>query len=360
MPVASRARSRLRLAACAALALASGLAAPSPAGPLVPGARREVEFSGMCDASAAVALSDRLFAVADDEQNVLRVYDGDRGGSPLSSFDLSAPLGLARQDAKTDGAKKKKKKKASKQAKPGPELDLEAATRVGDEAFWLTSHGRNAAGKLRPERHRFFATRLPSEGEPLSLVGSAYASLVGDLAADPRFAAFDLARAAERGPKEAGGLNIEGMTRRVEGGVWIGFRNPIPGGKALLFALLDPDEVVAGGRPRFGDPLLLELGGLGVRALSRWHGRYLIVAGPYESGGTSWLYTWDGVQAPRRVPTLEFEHFNPEAFFAPEERDEILLLSDDGARELHGKECKRLKDAGKKRFRGVWLALPPT
>src|SRR5690606_42113497 len=47
-------------------------------------------FYGMCDASAAVTLSDQLFAVADAEDTVLRIYNVDTGGEPLASFDLSA------------------------------------------------------------------------------------------------------------------------------------------------------------------------------------------------------------------------------------------------------------------------------
>src|SRR5687768_12770455 len=89
---------------------------------------REVVFQGACDASGAVPLSDRRVVVADDEDNILRVYDAHVGGAPLSKTDLSASLGLP--------LKGKKKRRA-------PELDLEAATRIGDRAYWLTSHGRN-------------------------------------------------------------------------------------------------------------------------------------------------------------------------------------------------------------------------
>lgn len=52
-------------------------------------ARTDLIFTGMCDASGAVELSRDLFAVADDEDNVLRIYDANRGGAPLSSSDVS-------------------------------------------------------------------------------------------------------------------------------------------------------------------------------------------------------------------------------------------------------------------------------
>ena len=353
----TRPATRAALALALACGAAPGCAREAPA----PSRGREVVFAGMCDASAAVPLSERLFAVADDETNALRIYDADRGGEALAALDLSAGLDLPQRAAKAPKQKPPKAKapkvKAPKDPPPAPEVDLEAATRIGDHAFWLSSHARSASGKDRPERRRFFATGLPREGAALEWVGRPYDSLLADLLADPRYAVFGLAQASERAPKDAGGLNIEGMTERPEGGVWIGFRNPVPEGRALLVPLLDPEQVVAGGRPHFGDPVRLDLGGLGVRALSRWRGRTLIVAGHTDGGGPSSLYTWDGHEAPRPVNALDFRGFNPEAFFAPEERDEILLLSDDGVRRLKGTECKRLKDVAEKRFRGRWVAL---
>jgi Protein of unknown function (DUF3616) len=311
----------------------------------VAGATRELVFTGLCDASGAVALSQSRFAVADDEGNVLRVYDADRGGDPIDALDLSSDLQLPIEVNKKGRAKRP------------PETDLEAATRVGDLAFWLTSHARNSSGKPRPERQRFCATKIEHGGKRLTFEGDIYEALLDDLAADPRFTRFDLPHAAERGPKEPGGLNIEGMTERPEGGVYIGFRNPIPNGKALLFALRNPAQVVHGERPEFGDPLTLDLGGLGVRSLSYWRGRYLVVAGHHDSGGRSWLYTWDGHSTPKRVQRYDFTRFNPEGFFTPDDRDEVLVLSDDGNAAIDGKDCKKLKDPTRKQFRGVWLKV---
>jgi len=327
-----------------------GSAAPPPAAqPGVVGATGELTFTGMCDASGAVPLSEQLFAVADDEDNVLRVYDADRGGAPLGAADVSARLSLP--------LKAKKPKKKPKPVK-WPETDIEAATRIGDLAFWITSHGRNSKGKEKPERQRLFATTLPdgTADLALSVYGSAYERLLPDLFEDPRFREFELERASELAPKEEGGLNIEGMTARVEGGVFIGFRNPIPGGRALLFTLLNPEQVIEGQRAQFGDPIRLDLGGLGVRSLSSWRGRYLIAAGHYASGATSKLYSWDGKGELRQL-NVHFPNFNPEGLFTPEERDVVLLLSDDGTMPVDGKECKALKDPSRKHFRGAWVKL---
>lgn len=347
----------LRLAALAALAGAAAACAASGDEP------REVVFTGACDASAAVPLSPSLFAVGDDEDNVLRVYDADRGGAPLRAVSLSASLFPAKEKAKSEKKKKKGKEKTGKKpnrpgAGGGPESDIEAATRIGDLAFWMTSHARNRAGERKDARRLLFATSARGAEDPLRLLGRGYGGLLDDLLADPRYAGFGLAAGAELAPKEPGGLNLEGLGERPEGGVWIGFRSPTPGGRALLAPLLNPEGLPSGERARLGDPVLLDLGGLGVRSLSHWRGRTLLLAGPPAGGATSRLYTWNGRGAPAPVPGLELSAFNPEGFFTPEERDAILLLSDDGTALIDGEECKRLDDPGRKRFRGRWIELP--
>jgi len=330
---------------------------------------REVIFTGICDASAAVPLTSRLFAVADDEDSVLRVYDADRGGEPVRSADLSASLFPPDEATKSKQKKDKKKQKSPKQAadtasaeggpRRAPESDIEAAARLGDVAYWMTSHGRNRTGKRKDARLLFFATTAGDGSDDLRLLGRGYEHLLEDLLADARYANFDLAAASLLAPKEPGGLNLEGLGERPEGGVWIGFRNPIPGGRALVAPLLNPERLIEGERARLGDPILLDLGELGIRTLSRWRGRTLIVAGSYSDGGDSRLYTWDGQGTPAAVSGLDLSGFNPEGFFSPEDRDEILLLSDDGSVEIDGEKCKRLEDRGRKRFRGRWISLPP-
>lgn len=329
---------------------APGTSSPDAAAPDVVGAKSELTFTGMCDASGAVPLDDHLFAVADDEDNVLRVYDADRGGSPLGAADVSARLSLP-----VKGKNPFKPKKKPKPVK-WPETDIEAATRIGDLAFWITSHGRNSKGKEKPERQRLFATTLPDGSSDLllSVHGQAYERLLPDLFEDPRFRPFGLDRAAELAPKDEGGLNIEGMTARTEGGVFIGFRNPVPEGRALLFTLLNPEQVIEGQRAQLGDPIRLDLRGLGVRSLSSWRGRYLIAAGHYSDGARSRLYSWDG-KADLKPLDVDFPNFNPEGFFTPEGRDSILVLSDDGTQPVGDTECKSVRDPAQKRFRGAWV-----
>jgi hypothetical protein len=323
-------------------ATALGISAvTSSAGEPLASAGTIVEFIGTCDASAAVVREGGRFIVGDDEDNVLRVYDSRNGGVPLATWDLSGPLALAG------------KKKA-------PEIDIEAATEIGGVSLWLASHGRDSKGRLQPSRLMLLGTRTSEDGS-LVLVGRPYRRLVDDLIANPALARLGLAAAAERAPKEPGGLNIEGMTALADGrSVLIGFRNPVPGGRALAITLQNPLDVLAGAAPRLGEPLDLDLAGLGVRAISWWRGAYLFLAGAQGGGGSSRLFTWSGVPTdPPRAQPVDFHELNPEAFVTFEDLDAFLVLSDDGSRLIDGVACKKLKDPSRKRFRGMWIRQAP-
>jgi hypothetical protein len=291
----------------------------------------------MCDASAAIGLDHDYFAAASDEDNILRFYRLSQPGAPIHSTNLAQVLGL--------------KKKA--------ELDLEGAARLGPVTFLITSHGRNAAGEPAPQRHQLFALTIAGrEGNyQVTQVGRSYTNLLADLAREPDFARFGFASATGRAPKEVGGLNIEGLTDTPDGRLLIGFRNPIPDGKALLIPLLNPKGVVAGEPAAFGTAILLDLGGLGVRGLgSLPDGSYYIVAGPKGGGGQSRLYFWpDEAATPEVVPQLLPAGANPEGIcFHDSQRSQFLILTDDGSRRMGGVDCKKLPEASRQ-FRAYLL-----
>lgn len=304
-----------------------------------PVAGRRVVFEGTCDASGAVPIDARHFALADDEDNSLRIYDAERGGPPLWTYDLTPRLGLT--------------------GKKAEEIDLEGATHIGERAFWIGSHARKKSGKRAPSRLTFITTTIPRRDREIEVVGGVHDTLLDELVADARLAPFDLAAAAERAPQDPGGLNIEGLTATSSGTLLLGFRNPIPAGRALLVPILNPLEIGRGAPARFGGPVTLDLGGRGVRALSRRGDRLLILAGSYAHERETRLYVWDGQPgSPAREVAFELGDLNPEAFFnAAPPGGEAMILSDDGALEIDGRACKKLKDASKKRFRGLWVPL---
>jgi hypothetical protein len=307
-----------------------------------------VTFKGMCDASGAVPLDANRFMVADDEDNVLRVYDAVKGGEAVDTFVLTAEeLGIQQL-----------KKIHPKTGKPRNfELDIEAATYIDGTSFWITSHARNSKRKQKSERFQFIGLRRDAARQNWEFIGKPHDGLLPALIADPRFAPYDLVQAADKGAEEVGGLNIEGMTARAQGGVFIGFRNPVPQGRALVVALLNPEKVILGEKPQFLDPIELDLKGLGVRGLTSWRGDYVIAGGGATEQRDAVLFSWSGgSEAPVPLSLPIPADFNPEAFFTPEDRSRFMVLSDDGAREVGGVACKKLKDPGQKFFRGIWLS----
>ena len=296
-------------------------------------------YTGMADASAAVAVSSNLFLVADDEENILRLYRTDRGGPPVQEFDMNTFL-------EVHGKSK--------------EADLEGAARLGDRAFWIGSHGRNKNGKERENRCRLFATDISISGGTVSVVpvGRPYRRLLEDLAADSRFDRFRLAEAEQLAPKEQEAMNIEGLAATVEGHLLVGFRNPNPEGKALLIPLLNPNEVIEGQVGRFGPAMLLGLGGLGIRDLAFYAGQYLIIAGPYHGGGPFRFYLWSGnaAEEPQRIKTEYLGTFHPEAVIVYPESGlkKFQILSDDGKRKPEGISNRILSDPYKT-FRSLWM-----
>jgi hypothetical protein len=297
-------------------------------------------YSGCCDASAAVAVDDRHFVVADDEDNILRVYERS-GGAPVMQIDLTQHLGT--------------KKKAD-------EADLEGGALVDEIIYWIGSHGRNSKGKDSPMRKRIIATRVGHArgGLQIEPVSKPYTMLLEDLIADKRFENFGFESAAAKAPKDESALNIEGLTSTPDGHLLIGFRNPIPNGKAIIIPLLNPRKLFEGERAEFGDPVVLDLNGLGIRSLGYHDGRCLIIAGHYAEGGNSRIFEWKpGESKARLLENIELAGLNPEgmSFVTEGGARDFLVVSDDGSRSVDGQDCKKLKDPKQKRFRGVVLKL---
>ncbi|HRR33991.1 MAG TPA: DUF3616 domain-containing protein [Kiritimatiellia bacterium] len=300
-----------------------------------------ITFTHMADASAGEAVGPNLIVVANDEDNLLRVFRLPDGGAPVMEWDLAPHMALE---------------------KKSPEMDIEGSARIADTVYWITSHAPNKTGKARPNRRRFFATRVRmKQGMPhFEPVGRPVTTLLDELSRDPRYAAFGLDAAALKPPKTPGSLNIEALCETQGGGLLIGFRSPLPGGSALLAPLDNPAETVNGQPPHFGAPVLLDLGGNGIRAMIRTANGFLILSGSPLSGGEARLYEWDGrsdtppVLLPVRFPA----DTTPEGLTAIR-RDgaaDVLVLSDDGTRPVDGQPAKTHPDPARRTFRGFLLS----
>lgn len=296
-------------------------------------------FHGASDVSAVAFLDKTHFAAADDETNYLRIYDIHAPEKPASTLDLNAFLEIEPDF---------------------PEADIEAAARMGDRIYWITSHGRNSDGKPRPNRYRFFSTKLKTGDDSLQLelVGQpcrtlipqflAQFSPIQDIIAKATRLDASLSKKERKklAPKE-NGLNIEGLVEYLpHQSLLIGLRNPLfspagkKGGNAIVIELLNPQAVVdAGVAAQFGRVLYWNLGNRGIRAMhySVRQKAYFIMGGAVDSETTFALYKWDGEF--EHQPTLVYEMpksdtFNPETMAEGPSDGWLWLFSDDGTREI--------------------------
>jgi hypothetical protein len=290
-------------------------------------------FYYAADASAAVALDNERFIMADDEQNILQVYNWNMPGSdPNQQTDIGTAIRIDPSQ---------------------PESDIEGATWFNNRIFWIGSHGRSKNGDYWESRYRFFATSIAPDGT--ATVDGVCSDLIDDLIQYDRIHNLGLEAAigttpsghirnnpiADLAPK-VNGLNIEGLCTTGDGTkMLIGFRNPRPeiDGKimALVIPLANPEAVVlTGADPNLEAPLFIDLDDLGIRSIeySPSIGEYLIIAGSHQGGDdepVQYLYNYDfTVQDRDKLAT--FTDITPEAIFQFPDANEINLLSDDGTR----------------------------
>ncbi|MET0225611.1 MAG: DUF3616 domain-containing protein [Dokdonella sp.] len=238
--------------------------------------------TGASDASATVAVDADTMLVADDETNILRLYDRHHSGLPLAGFDFSAQLNLTDPD--------------------NPEMDVEGSTRIDNHLFWTGSYSNSKNFHVRPNRHRVFATDLSGTGvdAALAYVGR-YDWLLEDLVAwdqnnghglGANYLGFAASSAEGVDSKTPAGFNIEGLSIAPDGSTaYFAFRAPLrptnDRHQALIVPVLNFPALLATadsqpqGAATFGAPIFLDLGGRGLRSLDRnAAGQFLITAGP--------------------------------------------------------------------------------
>ncbi len=314
-------------------------------------------LTGAGDASAAIDAGDNYVIVGDDENNQLRLYRRDTAGAPVRSWDFS------------------------KQAGVSTELDLEAATRVGNTIYWTGSLGNSKSGELRPDRAVLFTTKITGTGANTQLsFGGAYHGLRADLIAwdqanNNRFG-FAAGAAAGSIPKQIDGFNLEGLEFAPGSSTtaYLGFRAPLvppaSGGKALLITVTNMDKVIGGAPATFGAPITLDLGGLSVRDIRKNAAdQYLIIAGSWAADDNSApyaLYSWDGVGTHAPVLLRSLPTADPGAWEAivtvPDLHAtgaRVQLLTDAGAAVLYGDgvQVKDLTHPEWQKSRAVWFTL---
>ncbi len=309
--------------------------------------------SGAWDGSAGIACGPGHFITATDEENTLRLFPTDGGGavSVLKNLNEWEPF----------------PKKVGDDGVTYREADIEGATWVGDIIYWISSHARDKRGRACPERQILFATCCIGEGADfiVEATGRPYTRLLEDIGSAPGLKFLHPFMNAEIPPKQKHGFNIESLCAE-DGRLYIGFRNPIIDGKALMLPLANPAELVrTDAKAVFGEPIFLDLGGLGFRDMVKWRDGFLIVAGDYRDRFTDKdaaepkLFFWSGKRDDRYPQDLKVDllDLNPEAalLFGGENDGRIFLLSDDGKWNQEGGTKKtRISN---RRFRSAWLVV---
>jgi len=303
-----------------------------------PGSYRQI-----CDGSLGVTIDATHFLDGDDEEQGMRLYTRGATGDPLKTIDVSSGIGLS----------------------SGDEADFEDAARIGDRVYVISSHGRTKSGVIESARYHFFAMDVGGTSPNITLTVPGYTTrlleqmLVAANWATPNTAVIaTLATASNLSTSTdanlapmANGTNIEGLawapTTARPNQLLIGFRNPPQGGAAIVVSLLNAAEAVTGATARFGEATLLDLGGLGIRAMawSPLHAAVLLIAGPHtDAAGPFRLFKWSGaaadppvaVQDITGVPSLSA----PEAIVVYPNTRDVQILFDQGDHDVSGDACK--------------------
>jgi Protein of unknown function (DUF3616) len=245
---------------------------------------------GTSDASTAISTDDGYLMVADDEDDLIRLYDSTTSSRPVNQF---LPYS----------------------GNHSGEIDFEAAARKGDKIYWLGSHSNKKDGSIESSRQAVFRTTVSGSGATAKLTAdgsylnnASHDGLRIDMA---RWDAengdrLNLTQATKKGsPTALGGFDIEAAEFSPDQkSLYLGMRSPVSpavvGGKAVIVPVTNIDAVIDGtdAHAAFADPILLNLGGDSIRELRRNdRNEYLILsakAPDSSDAGTQHLWAWDG------------------------------------------------------------------
>ena len=351
-----------------AMLAGAALASAAPTGSVA--VSDPIFFEGACDGSAAMRLDEDVILVASDNSNVLHEYSF-AGGAPTASHDLYGFLGVMQRPA-------------------GARSRLEGFARIGDQLYVIGSHARDQRGVTRPDHRLLFALKVESrEGrEVVRPHGEPNADLVRAIEEAESLRTTGLSHSilslhvqlAHLAPEKRG-LSIGALGVAPDGkGLLIGLRGPTSGRRSLILPVDNPENLVLDfpAAPQFGEPIRLDLGGLGIVGIERAEklGGYLLLAAPKDvKQPGSKLYAWTGAPDDAAVEVHAFEggDFSPEALVPAKDGRAFLALSDDGHRPVpvespelcRGKRpgttecnCNMLLDQSLGRFHGHWITFP--
>lgn len=313
-------------------------------------------MTGCSDASAIAGAGNGYIFVADDETNLLHLYNSSLSGMPLYEIDATSMANGSDSD----------------------EFDLEGATLSddGQTIYWIASLSNSKKGKQKKYRNRAFSTKINGVGATATLSGGAYSGALRDaMIAFGDANGWNFTASASYDdlmiPKRIDGFNVEGLTLKKGGGTaYVAFRAPCVPKKGVTptssnrkYAVMAPvtnfEQLfsVSGKssmKPQTGDPVLFDFGGLGIRSIERVGNYYLIIAGLFEGGGTPKVFLWDGTTNANAEPVVaDNNHLmqldidmsdladgndgHPEALIARQEGNNLLIdiVTDEGSADIY-------------------------
>ena len=181
----------------------------------------------------------------------------------------------------------------------GKELDIEGIAVEGDYVYIIGAHclkrqkvkkarsqeknrEKFHADRLEKERNRawLYRIRLDKEGNELEKQRITLREIIKN---NPVLHPFS------RIPSKENGIDIEGIAAK-DGWLYVGFRGPVLRGNFVPVMKLKFDDP-----EKTNELLYVQLGGRGIRDITKVSDGFLILAGPVGDGGDSYqLYYWDG------------------------------------------------------------------
>ena len=318
--------------------------------------------TGDADASAAIALDDNYMIIADDEKNLLFVFNRNQSGLRAKTYDFNQGNILSLTDGSAGNWK---------------EVDVEATAGSiinAGRIYWLgsMSNSSNSPFEDKPNRNRLFAVTATGTGASATFADAGhYNNLRQRLIVwgDANGYNFTASAANNKDPKAIDGFNVEGMVFGPDNTtMYIGFRAPLVPNASRTKAVIAPiqnfeawfNNGAPAGNPTIGAPIELDLGGRGIRDMIRLsNGNYVILAGSYDEILDPAVYSWTGNPASPVVPIPSFNvsGLNIEGVMPVIESGQLALnklqfISDDGSRIYYGDgtEAKDLSQDNFKKF----------
>ncbi len=275
-------------------------------------------FEDIYEPSAVQQLPDgRLLVVEDEASRALNILTIDETGALVedNGLDVRMMRAFGRKLTDLEG------------------LSIDAAGQI----YATTSHSLTKDGERKADREQMLRFRV--SGSNVGEIAT-YGGLRDALADDRALRELVLQETGEH--LDMAELNVEGLAfKRETGHLYIGMRAPMAGSRGLIAVIENPDEVFEGqAAPRFGAPVLLELQGGGIRALSYDPvlDAFLIVneLEGYEGNRFSQMWSWTGNPAVQPEPIalpdiINLNNVESIDSITVDGEARLLIMSDEGS-----------------------------